>query len=43
VVSGENQPMAEREAGTEIWMQLLEKSLEASKLFIFIFLFDQAS
>jgi hypothetical protein len=48
--SRENRLMTEREAGTEILMRLPDQSLkfvtafiEASKIFIFLFLFDQAS
>jgi hypothetical protein len=50
--NGENRPMTEREAGTEItrMMQLSELSIksvryfiEANKIFIFIFLFNRAA
>jgi hypothetical protein len=47
---GENRPMTESEAGTEIMMRLPEQSLElvrvfikASKNFTLIFLFDQTA
>jgi hypothetical protein len=47
---GENRPMTEREAGTEILMRLPDQPLkfvtvfkEASKIFIIIFLFDKVS
>ncbi len=49
VDTGENLPMTEREADTEVMMTLSEQSwelarvfIEANKVFIFIFLFDQA-